>query len=157
MLNKIDHIIVKFLEIVMIISLIVTVSLTFIQVVFRYLLQISLPWSQEFIMLCFVYSIFSGAAVLAYKKEHLVVDLFDELNPLIDKLLKIVECVIAILVLVVFSVYGLELVQQNFSSGQTLGMLPIQRAYLYLAVPVSSLFMIYFYARRLIKVCFGYS
>lgn len=155
MINKIDVTLTKILETIMVITLLITVIVTFMQVVFRYFLQISLPWSQEFLMLCFVYSVFSGAAYLASKNEHLVVDLFDDLPKRVDSFLSILECIIAIFVLCVFVYYGIELVQQNLDTGQTLSSLPIQRAYLYMAVPIFSLMMIYFYVRRLYKICFG--
>lgn len=155
MFEKIDNTLIKLLEFIMIFTLSLTVLITFIQVIMRYFLQISVPWSQEFLMICFVYSIFAGAAVLVSKNEHLVVDLFDKLPKKYDVTFKIIECAVALFVLGIFTYFGSVLVLQNFSSGQTLGLLPIQRAYLYLAVPVSSVFMIYFYIRRLLKVCFG--
>lgn len=154
-MNKIDDVLSKILESIMVVTLLITIIVTFLQVVFRYLLGISFPWSQEFLMMSFVYSIFAGAAYLASTHEHLVVDLFDKLNPKIDTLLSIMECIIAIFVLVVFVYYGVDLVQSNLISGQTLSSLPIQRAYLYMSVPIFSTFMIYFYVRRLYKVCFG--
>ena len=157
MFEKIDNALIKILEFIMILTLSLTVIVTFIQVILRYFLQVSAPWSQEFLMICFVYSIFSGAAVLVAKNEHLVVDLFEELPQKYNTLFNIIECAVALFVLSIFIYYGGVLTYQNFSSGQTLGLLPIQRAYLYLAVPISSIFMIYFYVRRLLKVCFGYS
>src|SRR5699024_10956270 len=107
---------------------------------------------QEFLMLCFVYRLFSLAAYLVSTPTHLVVDLFDKLNPKVDALLSIIECLIAIIVLSVFAYYGYDLVMSNLMTGQTLSSLPIQRAYLYMAVPIFSIFMIYFYVRRLYKV-----
>lgn len=155
MIKKLDGVLSRILETIMVITLLITIIVTFLQVVFRYFLEISLPWSQEFLMIFFVYSIFSGAAYLVSTHEHLVVDLFDKLNPKVDMLLNIIECVIAISVLVVFTYYGYDLVQSNLATGQSLSSLPIQRAYLYMAVPVFSIFMIYFYIRRLYKICFG--
>lgn len=155
MLNKIDDIISKILEVIMTACLFLTVLITFIQVVFRYTLKISFPWSQELLMVFFVYSIFFGAAVLVHKKDHLVVDLFDNLSESINKLLTTLESIIAIAVLLVFIYYGMDLVNQNLASGQTLGLLPFKRAYLYLVVPVTSFFMIYFYLRRLYKTWVG--
>lgn len=157
MFEKIDDSITKFLEFIMILCLSLTVIVTFLQVLFRYFIQISIPWSQEFLMICFVYSVFSGAAVLVSKNEHLVVDLFEKLPNKYDVLFRVIECLVALFVLSILVIYGSILVNQNLVSGQTLGLLPIQRAYLYMAVPLSSLFMIYFYVRRLYKVCFGYS
>lgn len=157
MFEKIDNSITKFLEFIMILCLSLTVIVTFLQVIFRYFIQISIPWSQEFLMICFVYSVFSGAAVLVSKNEHLVVDLFEKLPKKYDVLFRVIECLVALFVLSILVIYGSMLVSQNLASGQTLGLLPIQRAYLYMAVPLSSVFMIYFYVRRLYKVCFGYS
>lgn len=155
MFEKVDNTLIKLLEFIMVFTLALTVVFTFIQVILRYFLQVSVPWSQEFLMICFVYSIFSGAAVLVSKNEHLVVDLFENLPKKYDVTFNIIECAVALFVLGIFAYFGTILALQNFSSGQTLGLLPIQRAYLYLAVPVSSAFMIYFYIRRLLKVCFG--
>ncbi|HLQ70165.1 MAG TPA: TRAP transporter small permease [Bacillota bacterium] len=155
MLNKFDDIISKILEVIMTVCLSLTVVITFVQVVFRYVLKISLPWSQELLMVFFVYSIFFGAAVLVHKKDHLVVDLFDNLPDIINKLLMTLESFIAIVVLLVFIYYGMGLVNQNLASGQTMGLLPFKRAYLYLVVPVTSVFMIYFYIRRLYKTWVG--
>lgn len=157
MFEKIDNSITKFLEFIMIFALSLTVIVTFVQVLLRYFIKVSIPWSQEFLMICFVYSVFAGAAVLVSKNEHLVVDLFEKLPKKYDILFKVFECLVALFVLSILVIYGSILVSQNLISGQTLGLLPIQRAYLYMAVPLSSLFMIYFYVRRLYKVCFGYS
>ncbi|GAB3056906.1 TRAP transporter small permease [Salinicoccus sesuvii] len=155
MLKKFDYVLARIMEVIMTVSLLLTVTVTFMQVLFRYVLSTPLPWAQEFLMLCFVYSIFSGATVLVYRNEHLTVDLFDNLKEGSDKLLKVLECVVAITVLGVFVYFGMELVNQNFKTGQTLGLLPLQRAYLYMAIPVSATVMIYFYIRRFFSIWSG--
>lgn len=155
MFKKLDGVVSKILEVIMTVSLFMTVLITFVQVVSRYVFKLSIPWSQELLMVFFVYSIFFGAAVLVYKNDHLVVDLFDNLSDLTNKLLMTLEALIAMAVLSVFIYYGMDLVNQNFASGQTLGLLPFKRAYLYLSVPVSSVFMIYYYIRRLYKTWTG--
>lgn|SRR5699024_1898359 len=155
MLNKLDNILSKILEIIMTVSLLLTVIITFLQVIFRYIFNISSPWTQELLMICFIYSIFFGAAILVYRKEHLVVDLFDNLSETKEKLLKTLEFIVAVFFLSVLIYFGMELVKQNLISGQTLGVLPFKQAYLYLAIPVSSVFMIYFYVRRLFKIWLG--
>lgn len=155
MISKFDNTLSKILESIMVITLLITIVMTFLQVIFRYVLQWSVPWSQEFLMIFFVYSMFAGAAYLVSTGEHLVVDLFEKLPKKVDKAFSILECIVAISVLVILSYYGLELVLLNFEIEHTLGLLPLQRAYLYMAVPIFSLVMIYFYVRRLYKLCFG--
>lgn len=157
MFEKLDLALSKVLEIIMVIGLVITVIMTFVQVVLRYVFSTSLPWSQEFLMLTFVYSVFAGAAYLAYKNEHLVVDLFDNLSDRTNKIFSILEIIVTLTVLFVFAYFGWILVSQNLQSGQTLTLLPYKRAYLYMAIPVSAIFMMYFYVRRFFKVCFGSS
>lgn len=157
MFEKLDLALSKVLEFIMVIGLVITVIMTFVQVVLRYVFSTSLPWSQEFLMLTFVYSVFAGAAYLAYKNEHLVVDLFDNLSDRTNKIFSLLEIIVTLTVLFVFAYFGWILVQQNLQSGQTLTLLPYKRAYLYMAIPVSAIFMIYFYLRRFFKVCFGSS
>jgi len=155
MLNKIDYVLSKILEVIMTVSLFLTVLITFIQVIFRYIFNMSSPWTQDVLMICFIYSIFFGAAILVYKKEHLVVDLFDNLSAMKEKLLKTLEFIVAVFFLSILIYFGIDLVEKNLISGQTLGVLPFKQAYLYLAIPSSSVFMIYFYIRRLFKIWFG--
>lgn len=155
MISKFDNTLSKILASIMVVTLLITVIMTFLQVIFRYVLQWNVPWSQEFLMIFFVYSMFAGAAYLVSINDHLVVDLFEKLPQKVDKFFSILECIIAILVLAVFVYYGFELVLLNFEIQHTLGLLPLQRAYLYMAVPIFSLVMIYFYVRRLYKLCFG--
>ena len=157
MFEKLDLALSKVLEFIMVVGLVITVIMTFVQVVLRYVFSTSLPWSQEFLMLTFVYSVFAGAAHLAYKNEHLVVDLFDNLSDRTNKIFSLLEIIVTLTVLFVFAYFGWILVQQNLQSGQTLTLLPYKRAYLYMAIPVSAIFMIYFYLRRFFKVCFGSS
>lgn len=157
MFKKLDLALSKILEIVMIVGLVITVVMTFVQVVLRYIFSTSLPWTQEFLMMTFVYSVFAGAAYLVFKNEHLVVDLYDNLSDRMHKILSILEVVIVMTVLAVFVYYGWVLVEQNLRSGQTLTLLPLKRAYLYMAIPVSAAFMMYFYVRRFFKICFGSS
>ncbi len=157
MFEKLDLALSKVLEFIMVVGLVITVIMTFVQVVLRYVFSTSLPWSQEFLMLTFVYSVFAGAAYLAYKNEHLVVDLFNNLSDRTNKIFSLLEIIVTLTVLFVFAYFGWILVQQNLQSGQTLTLLPYKRAYLYMAIPVSAIFMIYFYVRRFFKVCFGSS
>lgn len=157
MFEKLDLALSKVLEFIMVVGLVITVIMTFVQVVLRYVFSTSLPWSQEFLMLTFVYSVFAGAAYLVYKNEHLVVDLFDNLSDRTNKIFSLLEIIVTLTVLFVFAYFGWILVQQNLQSGQTLTLLPYKRAYLYMAIPVSAIFMIYFYLRRFFKVCFGSS
>ncbi|MFC4557837.1 TRAP transporter small permease [Virgibacillus kekensis] len=147
-LNKIDSFLGKLLEIITTICLSVTVVVTFLQVIFRYVLQQPLSWSQEVLMISFVYSILFGAALAIKNREHLTVDLYDNVSKVFSSILKTLEFIVVGVVIGVLLYYGSILVIDNFQSGQIIGILPIKKAYVYLAVPVSALFMLYFHIKK---------
>ena len=66
------------LLVVMITGMTVTVSM---QIVSRYLLDISLIWSEEVARLLFISMVFIGAALLARRREHLAVTAFADMLP----------------------------------------------------------------------------
>lgn len=51
-----------------------TVAVTFLQVVFRYGLDSSLSWSEEFSRYAFMWAIFLGAGSVARRGQHMAVD-----------------------------------------------------------------------------------
>lgn len=57
------------------------ISVVFLQVLSRYLLNAALIWSEEVARLFFIALIFVGAAVLARRREHLAVTVFTDLLP----------------------------------------------------------------------------
>jgi TRAP-type C4-dicarboxylate transport system permease small subunit len=50
-----------------------------VQVVFRYMLEVALPWSEELIRYLFVAASFLGAALVSKERSHISIDLFDSL------------------------------------------------------------------------------
>ncbi len=78
-LRRLDNLIAKLLEVLITLSLMFVVVITFLQVFFRYLLNQPLTWSQEALMIAFVSSIFFGAALAIKNGEHLKVEIFENL------------------------------------------------------------------------------
>ena len=61
-------------KLVMGVSAIAVLVVTFAQVLFRYVLKSPLPWSQDVLRLAFTYLVFWGAAWCVREKGHLNVD-----------------------------------------------------------------------------------
>lgn len=141
----------KVLQLLATVSLSLTVIITFLQVLFRYVFKSPISWSQEVLMISFVYSILFGAALAVKNKEHLTVDLFDNLSSIKEKILVVIEFIITGTVILILLYFGWELVRANLESGQIVGILPLKKAYVYLAIPLSALFMLYFHIRKVIK------
>ena len=136
-MQKLDHVLGKLLQFITTISLSITVLITLLQVLFRYLFKSPLSWSQEVLMISFVYSILFGAALAIKNKEHLTVDLFDNLSAIKEKILVTVEFIITGTVILTLLYFGWELVRANLDSGQIVGILPLKKAYVYLAIPIA--------------------
>jgi len=141
----------KVLQVLATVSLSLTVIITFLQVLFRYVFKSPISWSQEVLMISFVYSILFGAALAVKNKEHLTVDLFDNLSSIKEKILVVIEFIVTGTVILILLYFGWELVRANLNSGQIVGILPLKKAYVYLAIPLSALFMLYFHIRKVIK------
>ncbi|WP_026699547.1 TRAP transporter small permease [Salibacterium aidingense] len=150
-MQKLDTLLIKIMEYIMFLCLSVTVLVTFVQVFYRYVLGQSLAWSQEFVLITFVYAVLTGAVVCIYHKEHLQVDLLDNKPAWLQKTAHVLEFGIVLFFIIIFTYYGIELVNSNLTSGQTVGILPIQTAYVYMAMPASGILMLYFHVRQVIK------
>ncbi|PKR77934.1 hypothetical protein CEY16_08395 [Halalkalibacillus sediminis] len=151
LLKKIDAILVKSIEVLTVLFLATAIVVTFLQVIFRYVLSSPLSWSQEVLMICFVYSVLLGAALIINSREHLTVDLFENAGKMLLTILRILEFIVVGVVIVILFYFGLELVSNNFASGQTLGFLKIQKAYVYLIIPISAFLMFYFHIKKVFR------
>lgn len=151
LLKKIDYYIVKLLEFIITFCLSITVILTLAQVFYRFVLKHSLSWSQEVVMISFVYSILFGAALAFEKSEHLTVDVWENAKASVQKAFNVIAYIIVLIIIGVFFYYGLMLVSDNLKSGQIVGFLPIKKGYVYMALPISSLFMLYFHVKKVFK------
>lgn len=149
--KKIDDYLGRALEIIITICLAAVVIITFLQVCFRYVFKQPLGWSQEVLMVCFVYSVLFGAALAIKNSEHLQVNIFEKMPKMIEKVFKALEFTVVIAVIVCLFYFGFGLVMDNFDSGQVLGMVPIKKAYVYMAIPISALFMLYYQIKKVYK------
>ncbi|HLR71377.1 MAG TPA: TRAP transporter small permease [Pseudogracilibacillus sp.] len=149
--KRLDDLLGRLLEVIITLCLASVVVITFLQVLFRYVLQQPLTWSQEALMISFVYSVLFGAALAVKNDEHLKVDLFENVPGPVKKVLNVIQYIIVLSLIVALLYYGYLLVESNLESGQIVGMLPIKKAYVYMAIPVSALFMLYYQVKKVFK------
>ncbi len=118
-----------------------TLFLSFVQVLSRYVLQISTPWTEELARLCFVWGVFLGAAIGVKRNLHTRVDfVFVRLPARAAALILAgIDLFLAILALVMI-VYGAQLVLSTRSDLST--SLGYPRNWFYLPVPISGLLML---------------
>lgn len=112
----------------------------FLQVICRYVVKSSLPWSEEFSRYCMVWVVFVGVSAGIKTGAHMGVDAL--LLALPKQLRRVVEVGTKILTLafcVIFFVVSLKLTIMLFKSGQKSATLFIPIAFAYLAIPVGFL------------------
>jgi len=115
---------------------IVMVLVTLAQVIFRYLLEAPLPWSEELARYCFVWIVFLGGAIGFFRGVHLGVDLL--VNALPQRLRSVLDLLINALIAgfagtVIYA--SIPVIKMNmFQISPALG---LQMSWIYMAIPVS--------------------
>ncbi|SES06728.1 TRAP transporter small permease [Salisediminibacterium halotolerans] len=150
-MEKVDRIIEIIMEYFLIAALFVTVAFTFIQVFTRYVFGMSLAWSQELVLITFVYTVLFGAVICLKNDDHLKVDLLDNAPAWLLKAVRVLEFIITAVFVIVLMYFGYQLFMNNLASGTVVGILPIQQAFVYIAIPISAVFMLYFQLRKVMK------
>lgn len=129
----------NFEERLLVILLIVTVTLTFIQVVMRYIFHNSLAWSEELARYLFLYLIWIGAAYAVKREQHLRIEII--LNRIPKEKLKTFENFIYFIWLG-FSVFlfisSLNMTMDVFASGQLSPAMRIPMGYAYISIPLGT-------------------
>lgn len=74
-MEKISRFLDKIIEILLYLLMIILVSVTFLQVFYRFVLKTPISWSQEVVKTCFVWIIFLGAAIAVREQTHLSMDI----------------------------------------------------------------------------------
>ncbi len=141
----------NFEEVVSAILLGVMLASVGLGVLFRYLLQRPLSWTEEVVLMCMVWLVFLGASVATKHKEHIIIDFVVALVPRsVARVMEVIAVLVAIAVLLAMVWQGVELVQRTqFMTTTALG---IPTMYMYSAVPVSAVLMIIHNLRHLLSM-----
>ena len=125
-------------------------GVTFLAVIFRYLLKSPLPWSQDVIRLAFTYMIYFGAAYCVKDNSHLNVDVL--LSALQPRTRKICEIIINIVLLGLFCflvTFGFTFAQ--LGSIQTTSYLMLPMTYYYLGIPLAAVCMAFYVVENILR------
>lgn len=148
MLEKINDLIEKISLTVGFILLSTFIIVVLAKVVVRNYLKIPMMWADEVAVICFIWTVFLGAAVAVRHKLHYTVDLAPskvKLNLSLD----IVSHLIVLSLIYVMVFHGYSFMLMGLSRFSTVLSLPL--AYTFAAIPVSGLFMFFFTVEQFIK------
>ena len=128
------------------------VIISFLQVLFRYVFNHSLSWSEELCRYLFVWTVFIGSGLGLYKRKHVGVDLLEKALPIPIRryfILFLDACVIVFLIF--FLIVGTELAMKNMT--QLSPAMGIPLGYIYISIPFGSIVML-IYAIRAAVISF---
>jgi TRAP-type C4-dicarboxylate transport system permease small subunit len=126
----------------LIIVLSVMALVVFLQVIFRYVLNLPLFWTEEFARYCLVWASLLGAAVAMKRGQHLAVTIcMDRMPPKARRVLSVIARLSVIVILAVITVGGIQLVL--VTRAQISPALRIPMSLPYLAVPVGAAIMLF--------------
>ncbi|MGB9825434.1 MAG: TRAP transporter small permease [Desulfofundulus sp.] len=145
MLNRVINFVV---DTVLAVSLAVISSVTFAEVVSRYFLHFSIPWSMDVVRIAFVYCVLFGAVAGVRNRAHLNIDvLLVNLSPWLRWYADLIINLAVGFFFVVLVVLGVEFVNQAGTQTLPYTLLPIR--YLYAAVPLGGALMLYYLAQQM--------
>jgi len=116
------------------------------QVTSRYIMREPSSWTDELAGFLLIWVGLFGAAYATGKKDHLAIDLLPrKLNPGRKKYLDmLINTLIALFALIIMIIGGIRLVFITFKLNQISSALEIPIGYVYLAIPLSGLFIMFY-------------
>jgi len=125
----------------MIIVLMLVMTFTvFVQIVFRYVFNTPLDWSEEIARFSFVWVSFLGASALMRVREHINVTVFtDNFPPALRRGCVFLANIVAIVCIYFFVVGGIALTRNEWSQLAPTTQIPM--GWIYIAVPISAVLM----------------
>ncbi len=123
----------------------------------RFVLDSPSRWTEEVATFTLIWVSLLGAAVAFDRQEHLGVDYFvKKLDPTAQLILAVVVQLVVLVFAASAMVYGgFELVTKTLNSEQLTPALEMKMGYVYLAVPLSGLFIMLSCLERILELLFG--
>ncbi|MDD4080074.1 MAG: TRAP transporter small permease [Eubacteriales bacterium] len=138
---------------VCVVMLLVMSVVVFIQVVFRFVLKASLPWSEELSRYLLVWVSFLGGAYGIKTGAHLGIEAVKLMLPKkAQQIVQVVAILLGIVICAIILKLGVDLVSTQLRRIQYSPAMRIPMAYAYAAVPVGMVFFIIRYIVQLVEV-----
>jgi len=135
-------------EIICGISFVVMLAITFLNVVSRYVLHMSMSFSEEVVVALFVLVSTAGGAIAAKDESHYTLDLATgNLAPRMKKIVSIISHILSCIVCIVLLITSIEMVQAQFWIGSKSVALKIPEGLYGSFVPIGMTFMVIRFAQ----------
>jgi len=149
-LNKIADIIIKIEKIVMLISGSSMIILVFLQVLFRYVIRISVSWTEELSIISFIIMIFYGAIFASYQKRHLGINnLVNKLPDTSYKIVWFVKNTIILLFLIILIASSFPMLNDGLNQSYAICKMPL--FYIFVQIPILGVLILFHLMMSILK------
>lgn len=148
MLTKINNGIEKVFAVTSVALLTTFIIVVFVKVIARNYMKVSMVWADEVALLCFLWTVFLGAAIALRQKQHFIVDLSPtkiKLNLALD----ILSHFIVMTLIYVMIYHGYKFTMSGLSRASN--SLPFSLAYFFAPIPIAGGAMFIFTIELIIK------
>lgn len=146
---QVTKIIARILTFLCMLTIALLTIVVFTQVVSR-IVKYSLPGTEELSRLMIVWLTFLGTSLAIHEKMHLAVTFFvKKANPTLQKAIYFFVHILTIIFFGILMVYGFKLTYSSMGSLSSTLQLPM--SVFYAAIPVSSIFSIYFISTHMFE------
>lgn len=124
----------------------------FLQVIFRFVIKVSLPWSEELSRYLLVYITYFGCAYGIKTGAHLGVEAFVLILPkTVQKAINVLVQIGGLVVCVLILKFGADIVFSQMQSGQLSPAMRLPMWTIYSAIPIGMAFCVIRYAVEIVK------
>ncbi len=134
-----------------ILCVIAMVIVIFMQVIFRFILNDPLSWSEELARYLFVWITFLGAAICARDRGHIGMDYVVSKFPVkVQKIIEHFGLALMVVISLTIAISSIETVVSNF--GQVSPALRLNMGLIYSAIPIGCIYTAVYYAEHFFNV-----
>lgn len=156
MIKKIEHALDSFEDFVMILFMAIAITLTFTQVVLRYVFNAPLFWAEEVVLYSIICMSFIGISYGIKHHSHIAVEVLRAFLPdTLERQVYGLQLVIGIVFSITLLVLGTDLVTTTFNRGQLSPALRLPIASIYLVIPVAGACATFRYFIELVRLLRG--
>lgn len=150
---KIDDVLEKIINFLIVPLYLNLIAVVFIQVFFRYVIQKPFPAANELALYSFVWIVYLTAALAVRKRTHFNIELLEKYldGKKVERYYKMVVTILMLVVAVVLTIYGTKaaiLGMDRLSPGSDLPLI-----YTVISVPICGVLMTFFLLADFIKLC----
>ena len=141
-IEAVDNIIYKVQKIAILIAATAMVVVNAAQVLFRYVIHSSLPWSEQVSLVLFLVLIMLGGNLAVKKNAEIKIEVFRPKNKKAAVILALASDLFSVIAIVVFLISSFMLIKQASQFTQLLSSIKLDYKYIYMCLPIGFVLII---------------